>query len=182
MQNIEHYLKTNKPHTQKWLNSGDDIFSYLGKESNARSLPLIDRLTGLVNQQGFIKSLEKEIDRTRRDLSKGGLVLMIDIDNFNDFSHSQKISALKLIGKTILDDIRPMDSAARLSVDNFFILLPDANGKNTERRAQNLLKKLNNLSFIHEQKEIDLRCSLGFVEYTKHDDVRSVLRKAGMVI
>jgi len=181
MHQIEEQISAPKTRNQKWLNSADDIFSFLEKESNRADVQLFDRLTGLMTKPAFVKSLEKEIDRTKRGLSSGGLFLMIDLDNFENLRHAEKVSALKLVAKTITSDIRMMDSATRLADDNFAILLPDANRNVAQRRAQKIIRKLNNLSFVHDGKEISLRCSLGFVEYGKNDNARSVLQKAGMI-
>jgi len=157
----------------------------LQSEKRIRELEALcntDELTSLLNRRGFHSALEKELDRTNRHYSKGGLLIMIDLDNFkliNDkFGHDTGDKALKLVGKTLLSDVRKMDFAARLGGDEFILLFSDTTGKKALNRAEKIIKKLNNLSFIQNKTEIQVRASLGFVEYKNGDCLDNILRNA----
>ena len=93
-------------------------------------LATTDFLTGLHNGAGFDAAFAKEIDRTGRGLSKGGLLVIIDLDNFkmiNDmYGHQAGDACLKLVAQTLAHEIRTMDTAARLGGDEFILLLSDA--------------------------------------------------------
>jgi len=129
-----------------------------------------------------MRALEKELDRTNRGHSKGGLLIMIDLDNFkmlNDrFGHDVGDSALRLVGKTLNEDIRLMDFAGRLGGDEFILLFSDTTGKNALSRAESIIRKLNNLSFIKSGQEVQVRASLGFVEYKQGDEIDVIFKQA----
>lgn len=181
MQNIDHRTKESASN-RKWLDSADDVFALFGSrqkgQTDDRFVPSYDRKTGLMNRYGLFRSLEKEIDRTKRGFSEGGLLLIVDLDNYLTFNDQGKSLALKIVSKAIMDDIRLMDSAGRIQEDNFFILLPDTNSQKAFQRIQKLMGKLNNLSFICQGDEIEIRASLGFVEYKLNDSFDDILRKA----
>ena len=150
--------------------------------SDLETLCNTDELTGLSNRRGFITSLEKELDRTNRGYSKGGLLIVIDLDNFkminDNFGHDIGDKALKLVGQTLNSDIRKMDFAARLGGDEFILLFSDTTGKAALNRAEKIIRKLNNLSFIKDKTEIQVRASLGFVEYKKGDILEDIFKQA----
>ena len=87
-------------------------------------LATTDELTGLLNRRGFIQVFERELDRIGREKrsglkrQQGGVVVMIDLDNFKTINDMYGIeasdAALKLVAKTLKMDIRKMDVAARL--------------------------------------------------------------------
>ena len=117
-----------------------------------------DELTRILNRRGFMHEFDRELDRVTRDKSQGGLLIMIDLDNFKSINdahgHDAGDAALKLVAKTLDSDIRTMDVTARLGGDEFVILFANTNRKQALERAQFLIKKLNNLSFIWNSKEI----------------------------
>lgn len=131
-----------------------------------------------MNRRGFFQAFERELDRTTRKKSRGGLVIMIDLDNFktiNDtYGHPAGDAALQLIGKTLSEDIRNMDVAARLGGDEFALLFADARREDTLERAQKLIWKLNHLSLPWYGTDIPVRASLGIKEYTGADTVQAV--------
>lgn len=88
----------------------------------------IDFLTGIQNRRYFIELVNMEINRARRYESPFTLVC-IDLDNFktvNDcFGHSTGDILLRLVARTIRENIRVTDTVARLGGDEFAILLPE---------------------------------------------------------
>ncbi len=115
-------------------------------------LSTTDELTKITNRRGFMENFNRELDRVNRDKSQGGLLIMIDLDNFkmiNDsYSHQAGDAALKMVAHTLTNDIRAMDIAGRLGGDEFVLLFVNTARKEALERAQGLIKKLNNLSFI----------------------------------
>lgn len=190
------YLQHEKPsliRKEKWWSSRHFTLSLLKQarhlimqsEKRIKELEKLcntDELTGILNRRGFMTALEKELDRTNRGFSKGGLLIMIDLDNFkliNDrFGHNTGDRALKLVADTLQSDIRTMDFVGRLGGDEFVILFSDTTGKKALNRAEKFIRKLNNLSFLKDQKEIHVRASLGFVEYKNGDTLINIFKKA----
>ena len=139
-----------------------------------------DELTSLTNRRGFMENFAREIDRTNRDQSQGGLLLMIDLDDFkiiNDtFGHMAGDIALKAVADFLCDEVRDMDTAARLGGDEFLILMPDTSAKKAELRANILKNRLNELSFFWQGKTIEIKGSLGIKDYKKGDTLEDVLK------
>lgn len=145
-------------------------------------LATTDELTGVTNRRGVLNEFERELDRVNRDVSQGGLFIMIDLDNFkmiNDtYGHEAGDAALKLVGKTLSTDSRTMDVVGRMGGDEFVLLFVNTTRKNALERAQFLIQKLNNLSFIWNEEEILIRASLGLKEYGKMSTVKQIFAAA----
>jgi diguanylate cyclase (GGDEF)-like protein len=138
----------------------------------------LDPLTRLYNARGLQEILTRELDRTNRGLADGGLLVLIDIDNFGDIrrlsGRRAMNSALRLVGRALAGEIRAMDAAARMKNDEFILLLADTCCAAAVNRAETLIRKLNNLSFISKGEEICVRASLGFLEYHRGDDAGEI--------
>ena len=147
-----------------------------------KRLSTTDELTGITNRRGFMQSFARELDRVNRDKSQGGLLIMIDLDNFksiNDtYGHDAGDAALKVVASTLAGDVRKMDVTARLGGDEFTILFVNTTRKEALERAQFLIRKLNNLSFIWNGAEIDIRASLGLKEYKKGSKAQHIFNAA----
>lgn len=134
-------------------------------------LSMTDELTGVMNRRGFLKTFNRELDRVERGQSQGGLLIMIDLDNFkainDNYGHDAGDMALKIVASTLANDIRLMDIVSRMGGDEFIISFANTDRKAALERAQYLIKKLNSLSFVWQGKEISVRASLGLREYKK---------------
>ncbi len=141
-----------------------------------------DELTQISNRRGFMRNFERELDRVNRDKSQGGLLIMIDLDNFkmiNDtYSHQAGDAALKLVAATLESDVRTMDIAGRLGGDEFVLLFVNTNRKDALERSQKIIQSLNNLSFIWEGTEIPVHASLGLKEYKKGSKIENIFDAA----
>lgn len=129
----------------------------------------LDELTGLLNRRGFFDAFMKEMDRMKRGHSNGGLLILVDLDNFkmiNDtYGHQAGDAALRLVGKTLANSSRAMDCCARLGGDEFVLLLANTEREKALVRAQNLIKQLNSLSLVWYGAELPIRASLGLKDY-----------------
>lgn len=151
-------------------------------------LATTDELTGISNRRGFTQTFERELDRIGREKKnglnrlKGGLLIMIDLDNFKGINdvhgHAAGDAALKLVARTLQMDIRKMDAVGRMGGDEFVVLFTGTSREQAIERIQRLIKTLNNLSFIWEGKEIDVRASLGIKEYKPGDKIGRIFSTA----
>ena len=105
----------------------------------------IDFLTGIRNRRYFIELVNMEINRARR-YDHPFTVVCIDLDNFktvNDcFGHSTGDILLRLIARTLQQNIRSTDTVARLGGDEFAILLPET-GRNVAEVILQKVQKIN---------------------------------------
>ncbi|GAB7542826.1 GGDEF domain-containing protein [Cupriavidus sp. CuC1] len=92
-------------------------------------LAATDPLTGAVNRRQFIKLVETEIARAKRDGAPFS-VLALDLDHFksiNDhYGHQVGDEVLQGFVHKCLEAIRPYDGVARVGGEEFMVLLPKA--------------------------------------------------------
>lgn len=146
------------------------------------TLLTIDELTGLQNRRGFYQAFEKDIDRTQRRISPGGLLIMIDLDNFkmiNDtYGHNAGDQALRVVAECLQGSIRSMDVAARTGGDEFIILMPNTSIAKAMGRARKIGNDLNALQFDWDGNTIKLGGSLGLKEYSRGDSIDTIIADA----
>lgn len=93
-----------------------------------RHMATHDGLTGLANRELFIEYLERNISEARRRNNRIA-VMFVDLDDFkkinDNFGHDIGNDVLKQVAATLEKSIRDNDIVARLSGDEFAILLSD---------------------------------------------------------
>lgn len=141
-----------------------------------------DDLTGLTNRRGFIDAFEREMDRVNRGQVVGGLLIMIDMDNFKAINdtcgHAAGDQALKLVAQTLQAHIRKMDLAARIGGDEFVLIFSNADPVMAVDRVQKLARKLNSLTLKWEGERMPIRASLGIQRYAKGDSIDKIFQDA----
>ncbi len=141
-----------------------------------------DLLTGLKNRRGFEEAFAAEIDRVNRGQSKGGILVMIDLDNFkainDEHGHAAGDAALKLVSEALLGEIRAMDTAARLGGDEFVLLLSNARKEDILSRIQTMATRLNRLSLVWYGSDIAVRGSIGIKDFKKGEVPADIVQAA----
>jgi len=180
--------------TVAWLNGAQTMLgraeellaAQAARISALEDLATSDELTGLKNRRGFFDAFAQELDRCERGISKGGLLALIDLDNFkiiNDtYGHMAGDACLRLVAKTLAQEIRVMDSAARLGGDEFVLLLSNTTKGEAAARAQKLAWQLNHLSLAWYGEEIPVRASLGLKSYKKGDSAKKIFSAADIAL
>lgn len=109
-----------------------DISNQKSMEERLRHMAYHDALTGLPNRSLLNDRLKKHIANARRTGSQLAVVF-IDMDNFkgiNDtFGHKAGDLVLKKIADILRRTCREIDTVARISGDEFAIVLPDLNDR-----------------------------------------------------
>lgn len=159
-------------------------------ESQARRIAALedltttDELTGLKNRRGFFEAFTQDLDRCNRGLSAGGLLILVDLDNFkavNDtYGHLAGDACLRLVARTLANEIRVMDAAARLGGDEFVLLLSNTTKGEAAARAQDLAWQLNRLALAWYGESIPVRASLGLQGYKAGDGADRVFGEADL--
>ena len=120
-----------------------------------------DCLTGLANRRQFERAFHAEIERINRGKSRGGLLVMIDLDNFkqiNDhFGHPAGDACLKVVADFLQSQVRSLDLVARLGGDEFVIVFSDADADGAIDRTQQIAIDLNKLCLSWEGEAIEIR-------------------------
>lgn len=170
-------------HTHAELDRTKDLITeYETRLLQLETLATTDELTGLKNRRGFVEAFNQEMDRLHRGLSKGGVLVLIDLDNFkviNDtYGHLVGDECLKLVGRLLHNTIRTMDTACRLGGDEFVLLLTNAEKDQALERIQTLAWELNHLSLDIDGKNVPICASVGVKDYKDGDCVDMVFEAA----
>jgi diguanylate cyclase (GGDEF)-like protein len=100
-----------------------------------------DPLTGLLNRRAFGERIGRELARTRRTGEPLAL-LVADVDGFkavNDGGgHAAGDAALVAIASALREELRAVDSLARIGGDEFAVLLPATDAAGAEEAATRL--------------------------------------------
>jgi diguanylate cyclase (GGDEF)-like protein/PAS domain S-box-containing protein len=142
--------------------TGIDITDRKNLEDELAYKSLHDPLTSLPNRRLLMERLEHAL-RSRR--GGGTSVLFVDVDDFktvNDrFGHDIGDLVLKVVGERLVEEVRPGDTVARLSGDEFVVVLEDATDDNTpDLVAIRLLDALAQPIEVREQR-LALTVSIG---------------------
>jgi diguanylate cyclase (GGDEF)-like protein/PAS domain S-box-containing protein len=126
-----------------------------------------DSLTGLPNRLLFLNRLEHLIAKVGRPGALVGAVLFLDLDRFkviNDsLGHMMGDNVLVGVTQRLKSIMRPGDTLARLSGDEFVFLLEDIHSiEEAEKVADRIAKKLA-APFVFEKESLLVSASIGIV-------------------
>lgn len=131
----------------------------------------VDALTGFLNYRGFEQAFVRERSRLSRQLDSAGMIVLIEIENFDHVKakHGKTTSeaCLKLVSNILRDEIRDMDSAARLKKNEFALLFAGASTDIALDRTQKLALKVNNLSLVKGTQEIQISASIRLQDFNE---------------
>lgn len=123
-----------------------DITERRDHEEEIYRMAYYDSLTHLPNRIYLKECLEMEMDKVRR-LNGAGAVLYIDMDDFKmvneTLGHSYGDEVILAVGNHLVEEVNENAVVARISADEFIILLPDLSDQNqADALAGRIVKKL----------------------------------------
>lgn len=115
--------------------------SNLRLRESLRRQSIRDALTGLYNRRYLEEALSHELARcARRDLPLS--VLMLDVDHFKQFNDGQGHAGgdllLAAVGELLLTRLRAEDVACRYGGEEFTVILPETDGEEAMRVAEQI--------------------------------------------
>jgi diguanylate cyclase (GGDEF)-like protein len=146
---------------------------------------LHDSLTGLANRVLFADRMQHALTRISRSKEEIA-VLFIDLDRFkgvNDsWGHAAGDDLLVKTSKRVLQCLRPSDTAARLSGDEFAVLLEDLQSpRQAIQVADRILEALRE-PFRFEDREMAMSASIGLTLGTCAETPDALLRDADLAM
>lgn len=155
----------------RYITVFSDISGYKAQqEENLRYLSHYDPLTGLPNRLLFAERLKLGIATARRDRQPLA-VLFMDLDRFKEvndgFGHHVGDQLLQQVGKRLAGLVREGDTAARLSGDEFALILPGASSEGAVKVAAQMLKAFE-VPFSIGEQEFFTSPSIG-IAFCPHD-------------
>jgi len=141
-----------------WLDQSSKSYSDLIRwGESARRRAITDEMTGLYNRSFLEESIKEHFGSQSMKLRIMSM-LMIDLDKIHFINGNYGTMAGDLIitcaGEIIRSCLRPGDIPARLSGDEFAILLPDTESENAASVAEHIRKKI-------ENKQVEVPASPG---------------------
>lgn len=157
-------LKNQAGELESYVSLFSDITKRKKAENKIYHQANYDSLTGLANRNLFLDRFEQSLSVAKRDNTSVAL-LFVDLDGFksvnDNFGHSKGDQLLKCAAQRIEGAVRTSDSVARLSGDEFAIMLcGDNDVYSNEKVAIKVLKELAT-PFQLAEKEAYVTASIG---------------------
>ncbi len=159
-----------------------DLAMIVEREFAALALATVDELTSLPNRRSFLQLAQQSINQSQRENQAISLIFL-DLDalkKINDLhGHAAGDHALITLAQHMKKTFRNADIIARLSGDEFVILLSSTTAKN----AQLAISRLKDNLDLHNQTSLagfDISFSFGLIEldYNKHQTLSDLLADA----
>ncbi len=144
-----------------------------------------DPLTGLANKALFQDRLEHALAR-KQQTGSNLAVLFIDLDDFktvNDsLGHTEGDVLLKRVASTLVESLRPLDTAARLGGDEFAVLIEDVQSRDDiTELAERVLRELRQLVLLGS-KAVSPAGSIGIAFDVENITTEQLLRNADIAM
>ncbi|HSH29495.1 MAG TPA: diguanylate cyclase [Thiohalobacter sp.] len=128
--------------------------------------PTVDLLTGLLNQRSFTDRGHQELAYAIRHRSELGLVF-IDVDAFDEafikYGKPAGEAILKIFTRIIQDSIRAEDTAGRVGLARFGLVLPSANAVGARKLAMRICTQIASRTFKIGNETLRLTASAGVI-------------------
>jgi diguanylate cyclase (GGDEF)-like protein len=132
-------------------------------------LSFIDALTGLYNFRYLLRSLEMEMERTRRAKLPTGLIMM-DLDHFKNvntiYGHECGNAVLTHFGKILKEGVRVIDVPCRYGGEEFALVLPGASLMQSVRIAERLREATHSTPVTFGDETFNITASFGVAVFS----------------
>jgi two-component system, cell cycle response regulator len=142
-----------------------------------------DSLTGLLNRGEILDSLERELERARRDRQKVSVILA-DIDHFKNVNdthgHLFGDEALREIARRMHAKLRMYDGVGRYGGEEFLLVLPNCDLASAVERANEIRVAIASQPVVSQSIEETITMSMGVAvsECTGRKEVEKLLNRA----
>lgn len=139
--------------------------------SKAKLLSETDDLTGLFNMRGFAIATGRIFGQALR-YDRPACVLMIDSDDLkpiNDrYGHQAGNALLQKVARSIVNELRHTDIAARYGGDEFIVLLPETPVKGAMDVAERIRSTIAETAFDSDGSKFHSTVSIGLAAFPDH--------------
>ena len=140
-----------------------------------------DPLVSLPNRRGFMRELERLVDRARR-YGEMSALLYVDLDGLkmiNDtFGHKAGDEALMQVAQLLVGGLRRSDFVARIGGDEFAILLSHTDETSAHETASRLVDLIADCDFMHEGDALPLSVAIGVAAIGSEDEPECIMARA----
>ena len=140
-----------------------------------------DPLVCLPNRRGFMRELERLVDRAKR-YGETAALLYVDLDGLkmiNDtFGHKAGDEALMQVAQLLVGGVRRSDVVARIGGDEFGILLSHADEISAHETAGRLVDLIADCDFMHDGDALPLSVAIGVAVIGPEDEPEAIMSRA----
>ena len=160
-----------------------DVTALKNVERDLQRLARVDTLTGLANRRQFDELLEQSLARYRRAKRPMALIFL-DIDHFKTINdthgHAVGDSVLKEFAGRLQSSLRETDVAARLSGDEFVVILDGLGARDEAVAVANKLLQAIRAPMAIGERTLDVTASMGlaWLDGTGDVDAKSLMVRA----
>lgn len=167
-------LKNKDGKIYAYIKNFHDISAHKKRENFLIRESMHDALTGLPNRKLFFDRLKQSMQRSDRSLTSFAL-LFLDLDNFkniNDsYGHKNGDLLLQLFAQKLGSKIRKSDTIARLSGDEFALILDSTQDREDCDKVIETLYKISRSSYELDGVSVHIHFSIGIAFYTPNTDI-----------
>ncbi len=140
-----------------------------------------DTLTGVFNRLAYEERIEQEYARWKR-YQQPLVILVFDIDYFkkinDNYGHKAGDKALRLIAKTLHNNLRESDFLARYGGEEFVVLMPQTKIKAAMGAAEKLREAVQACQFHYQEQRVHITVSCGATEFYPDDSIETAFQRA----
>jgi diguanylate cyclase len=166
------------------VNSSKQVTELRSNLDTVKKEAITDGLTGLLNRKAFdeqILDCVAECAKTQTPL----VLMLLDIDYFKKFNdaygHQVGDQVLRLVARTLTDNVKGRDFAARYGGEEFAIILPDTPVSAGLRVAEVLRKSVEGKEVINKANNENMgriTLSIGLAEYAPGESITDLIERA----
>jgi len=179
----ENLVINNLEHANHMLDEANKIISMQEKRIfQLEKMLQTDELTNLLNRRAFVSALRKEISTIRRQEDGSSLLVLIDINKFSEinsqYGRSVGDAYLQTVSSVLMNEVRNIDSIARLENDRFAVLFTQIEIEDIAKRLDHLEKTFHNRVMHHHEHTIPLSASFGYAIIKETSTIDEILLTA----
>lgn len=162
------------------VGTATDITQQVEAKKVIEHMAYYDSLTGLPNRRSFREKLKQQITKTKKD--KSFAIMFLDLDRFKNVNdtlgHHVGDQLLIAVGERLRDCVQGEDTVARLSGDEFIILVDTADTEKLTFIASQIVGDISQ-PYVFNNQETFVAPSIGIAVYPRDGlDYNTLIRSA----
>ncbi len=130
---------------------------------------IYDALTGLLNREAFIDHVARAHEAERRGISRGHVLLHLDLDQFQVITdacgHAAGNQLIQWVASLVRERLRDDDVLARIGGDEFGLLIPRTTLDGANQLASEIHAALAFFRFVWQDRSFSVDLSIGLVPF-----------------